>query len=68
MNRENIFSSKRCAGPELLVKPILDETGDGVVKSVRQDQRRSALAARRAIAAANELEKFSRQNLQQKFP
>ena len=52
------FLQQRPTGPELFVETVLDETGDGIVKTMRQNQRRSALAAWRAITISNRFQKF----------
>src|SRR5262249_27443306 len=52
------FLQQRPTGAELFVETVLDETHDGVVKTMRQNQRRSPLAAWSAITIADELQKL----------
>ena len=58
MKRENIFSQQRSTGSELFVETVLDETPDGVVKAMRQNQWRSALAEWCAIARPKQFQKL----------
>ena len=58
MNRENIFSSSAALGPSFSCEAVLDETGDRVVKAVREDERSAAVALRAAVAVADAFEKL----------
>ena len=52
---------------ETFREAVLDETGNGVVKTVRQRQRRAAFAVRRAFSRANVLEEIHRRPRRRSF-
>ena len=55
--REHLLNQCR-AWSEFLVEMVLNEQGDGIVKTVRQRERRASLTASFAVARADVSEKF----------
>ena len=55
--RKHLFQND-CARPQFLVETVLDETGNRVVKTVREGEGSPATSSRAAVACAYVFEKF----------
>ena len=68
MKRENIFSTRPALGPSFVGEAILTKCDSGVVKTMREGERRAAVTVRAAVSGADVLEKLVGQSALPEFP